>query len=76
VRYMPVFGGPSYLRYRPRRYQCLECSDPATSTQGLEWHERGSQFTLDYEDRLLVHYTHSTVEDVRIKEGVSYDSVM
>ncbi len=76
VRYLPVFGRPSYLRYRPRRYQCQECADQATTTQRLDWHERGSQFTLDYEDHLLVQLVHSTVEDVRIKEGVSYDSVL
>lgn len=76
VRYLPVFGRSSYLRYRPRRYQCLNCADHATTTQRLEWHERGSQFTLDYEDHLLVQLIHSTIEDVRIKEGVSYDSVL
>lgn len=76
VRYLPVFGRSSYLRYRPRRYQCLACADQATTTQRLEWHERGSQFTLDYEDHLLVQLIHNTIEDVRIKEGVSYDSVL
>lgn len=76
VRYLPVFGRSSYLRYRPRRYQCLDCADHATTTQRLEWHERGSQFTLEYEDHLLVQLIHSTIEDVRIKEGLSYDSVL
>lgn len=76
VRYLPVFGRSSYLRYRPRRYQCLDCADHATTTQQLEWHERGSQFTLDYEDHLLVQLIHSTIEDVHIKEGLSYDSVL
>jgi len=76
VRYLPVFGRSCYLRYRPRRYQCLDCADHATTTQQLEWHERGSQFSLDYEDHLLVQLIHTTIEDVRIKEGVSYDSVL
>jgi transposase len=76
VRYLPVFGRSSYLRYRPRRYQCLNCVEHPTTTQRLEWHERGSQFTLDYEDHLLVQLIHSTIEDVRIKESVSYDSVL
>jgi transposase len=76
IRYLPVFGRSSYLRYRPRRYQCMECADHATTTQRLEWHERGSQFTLDYEDHVLVQLIHSTIEDVRIKEGLSYDSVL
>jgi transposase len=76
VRYLPVFRRPSYLRYRPRRYQCLDCADHATTTQRLEWQERSSQFTLDYEDHVLIQLIHSTIEDVRIKEGLSYDSVL
>ncbi len=76
VRYLPVFGRSSYLRYRPRRYQCMDCADHATTTQRLEWHERSSQFTLAYEDHVLVQLIHSTIEDVRIKEGLSYDSVL
>jgi len=76
VRYLPVFGRSSYLRYRPRRYQCLDCVDHATTTQRLEWHEGGSQFTLEYEDHVLVQLIHSTIADVRIKEGLSYDSVL
>lgn len=76
VRYLPVFGRSSYLRYRPRRYQCLDCADHTTTTQRLEWHERGSQFTLEYEDHVLVQLIHSTIEDVRIKEGLGYDSVL
>lgn len=76
VRYLPVFGRSSYLRYRPRRYQCLDCADHATTTQRLEWQDPRSQFTLDYEDHLLVQLIHSTIEDVRIKEALSYDSVL
>jgi transposase len=76
VRYLPVFGRSSYLRYRPRRYQCLDCADHTTTTQRLAWHEPGSQFSLDYEDHLLVQLIHNTIEDVRIKEGLSYDLVL
>lgn len=76
VRYLPVFGRSSYLRYRPRRYQCMICADHVSTTQRLEWHEQGSQFTLEYEDHVLVQLIHSTIEDVRIKEGLSYDSVL
>lgn len=75
VRYLPEFGRSSYLRYRPRRYQCPNCTEHSTTTQRLEWHERGSKFTLAYEDHLLVQLIHSTIEDVHIKEGLSYDSV-
>lgn len=76
VRYLPVFGRASYLRYRPRRYQCLDCGEHPTSTQRLTWHEAGSPFSLDYEDHLLIQVIHNTIEDVSLKEGVSYDSVL
>src|SRR4030066_1046405 len=39
IRHLPVFGRPSYLRYRPRRYQCLECEDHPPPTEGLDGRE-------------------------------------
>lgn len=32
VRYLPVFGRPTYLRYRPKRYRCEYCDGHPTST--------------------------------------------
>ena len=36
LRHLPVFGRPSYLRYRPKRYQCQNCEGKPTTTQRLE----------------------------------------
>ena len=76
VRYLPVFGRACYLRYRPRRYQCLECDEHPTTTEPLDWHESGSLHATAYDRYLLLQLVNSTIEDVRIKEQASYDSVL
>lgn len=74
VRHLPVFGRPSYLRYRPRRYHCKACN--ATTTQRLDWQENNSPHTMAYDDHVLLQLVNSTIEDVSIKEGLSYDKVL
>jgi transposase len=76
VRYLPVFGRICYLRYRPRRYQCLECDDHPTTTEELDWHKSGSPHTAAYDRYLLLELVNSTIEDVSTKEQASYDSVL
>jgi len=76
VRYLPVFGRACYLRYRPRRYQCLECDEHPTTTEHLDWHEPGSPHAASYDRYLLLQLVNSTIEDVSIKEQASYDSVL
>lgn len=76
VRYLPVFGRACYLRYRPRRYQCLECDEHPTTTEHLNWHKSNSPHTVAYDRYLLLQLVNSTVEDVSIKEQASYDSVL
>lgn len=76
VRYLPVFGRATYLRYRPRRYQCLDCDGHPTTTERLVWHESGSPHTTAYDSYLLLQLVNSTVEDVSIQEDVSYDRVL
>jgi transposase len=76
VRHLPVFGRPSYLRYRPKRYECEECEGRPTTTEQLEWHGPKSGYSLAMEDHLLMQLVNSTVEDVSLKEQVSYDCVL
>ncbi len=76
VRYLPVFGRAAYLRYRPRRYQCLDCDGHPTTTERIAWHEAGSPHTTAYDAYLLLQLVNSTAEDVSIKEDVSYDRVL
>jgi transposase len=76
VRHLSVFGRPTYLRYRPRRYQCPNCQDHPTTTQHLDWREGGSPHTFAYDNHLLLQLVASTVEDVSQKERVRYDAVL
>ena len=76
VRYLSVFGHPTYLRYRPKRYRCDQCDGHPTTSQGLDWHEPNSPNTFRYEQHILLQLVNATVEDVAIKERLSYDSVL
>jgi transposase len=76
VRHLPVFGRPTYLRYRPKRYQCLLCEQHPTTTQHLDWRDPGSPHTFAYDDHLLLQLIGSTVEDVSRKEPIAYDAVL
>jgi len=76
IRHLPVFGRSSYLRYRPRRYQCMECEGHPTTTQRLDWRESNSPHSIVYDEHLLLQLVNSTVEDVSLKEGVGYDCVL
>jgi len=76
VRHLPVFGRPTYLRYRPKRYQCQECEEHPTTTERLDWHEANSPHTFALDDHLLLQLVGATIEDVSIKERVSYDAVL
>lgn len=76
VRHLPVFGRSTYLRYRPKRYQCPVCEGQPTTTQRLDWRDVGSPHTFAYDEHLLLQLVASTVEDVCRKERVSYDAVL
>ena len=75
IRHLPVFGRPSFLRYRPRRYQCQDCEGHPTTTQSLEWHDANSPHSFAYDNHILLQLVNGTVEDVSLKEGLAYDSV-
>jgi len=74
IRYLPVFGRPSYLRYRPRRYECSDCD--VTTTQGVDWHEANSPHTRAYDEHVLLQLVNSTIQDVSLKEALAYDQVL
>jgi len=75
IRHLPVFGRPSFLRYRPRRYQCQDCEGYPTTTEKLEWQDANSPHSFAYDNHILLQLVNSTVEDVSVKEGLSYESV-
>jgi transposase len=75
IRHLPVFGRPTYLRYRPRRYQCQDCEGHPTTTEKLEWQDANSPHSFAYDNHILLQLVNSTIEDVSVKEGLSYASV-
>ena len=76
IRHLPAFGRPSYLRYRPKRYQCGNCEGRPTTTEKLDWHESNSPHSFAYDEHILLQLINSTIEDVSQKESILYDSVL
>ena len=76
LRYLPVFGRPTYLRYRPKRYRCEHCDGQPTTSQRLGWHEPNSPNTFAYEQHILLQLVNATVEDVSRKEPLAYDMIL
>jgi transposase len=74
VRHLPILGHPVYLRFRPRRFEC-DCEGKPTTTEQLEWRDKNSPHTRAYDDHILLQLVNATVQDVSIKEGLSYDAV-
>jgi transposase len=75
IRHLPAFGRPTYLRYRPSRYQCQDCEGQPTTTERLAWHDANSPHSFSYDNHILLQLVNSTVEDVSIKEGLAYGSM-
>jgi len=76
IRHLPAFGRVTYLRYRPKRYRCATCEGQPTTTERLAWGASKSPHTAAYDAHVLLQLVNSTVEDVRLKEQLSYDSVL
>jgi len=76
LRYLPVFGHPTFLRYRPKRYRCEYCDGHPTTSQRLDWHEPHSPNTFAYEQHILLQLVNATVEDVSRKEQLAYDMIL
>jgi len=75
LRHLPAFGRPTYLRYRPKRYQCQDCEGHPTTTQDLAWQDANSPQSFAYDNHILLQLVNSTIEDVSVKEGLAYERV-
>jgi transposase len=76
LRHLPILGRRTYIRLRPKRYECLYCQGNPTTTQRLSWYTPRSSFTRAYEAQLLLRLVNSTIQDVCLKEEVSYEAIM
>jgi transposase len=75
LRHLPILGKPTYIRIKPKRYQCPYCGDHPTTTQQVSWYDARSPHTKAYETHVLLNLVNSTVVDVSIKEGLGYEAV-
>ncbi len=80
LRHLPILARKTYLRIFPTRYECPHCKGkkgkPVTSTQRVSWYEPRSGQTKAYEQQVLLGLINSTVQDVSLKEDLSYEAVM
>lgn len=75
LRHLSILGKPTYIRLKPKRYQCPYCGDHPTTTQKVAGYEARSPHTKAYETQVLLSLVNSTVTDVSIKEGLGYEAV-
>ncbi|MFO1434194.1 MAG: ISL3 family transposase [Candidatus Competibacteraceae bacterium] len=75
LRHLSILGKPTYIRIKPKRYQCPYCEDHPTTTQKLSWYDARSPHTKAYETHVLLSLVNSTIVDVSIKEGLGYEAV-
>jgi transposase len=64
------------VRFRPKRYECLDCEGKPTTTQQVSWHTANSPNTTAYEDHVLLQLVNTTIQDVSVKESLEYDAVL
>lgn len=75
-RHLPILGRKTFIRLRPKRYQCLYCPGKPTTTQTRSWYTPRSSFTKVYEKQILLSLVNSTVQDTSIKEDIGYEAIM
>jgi transposase len=75
LRHLSILGKRTYIRMKPKRYQCPYCPEHPTTTQHLSWHEERSPHTKAYDTHVLLSLVNSTVSDVSLKEGLGYEAV-
>ena len=76
LRHLAIFGSPVYIQIRPKRFRCLVCDGPSTTTQRLDWYDAQACHTKAYERHLIVQLINTTLSDVVAKEDVSYDALL
>ena len=76
IRHLPILGRETYLIIILPRFQCPDCDGEPTTTQQVPWHERRSPNTIPFEKHILLGLVGNTVEEVSLREGIGYETVM
>ena len=75
LQHLPICGSKVFIRLQPKRFRCPYCSSSPTTTQELPWYRPRRQFTIAYEEYLLIQCINSTIKDVSSKEQVGYAAI-
>jgi transposase len=75
VRHTSILDTAVILRIKPVRYECEYCDDHTTTTEQYDWVAKGGKITKGLEEYLLRCVINSTIQDVAIKEMISYRTV-
>jgi transposase len=75
VRHTSVFDSEVYISFTPKRFECSDCEGNPTTVQRVAWIKSGSSYTSPFEEHILLQLVNSTIEDVSIKENITYDSI-
>jgi transposase len=43
LRHLPILGHKTYIRIRPKRYECRYCAGKPTTTVRVSWYDAGSR---------------------------------
>ena len=73
LRHLPMPGHKTYIRIRPKRYECPYCEGNPTTTQKVSRYMSGSSHTNAYEEHIIFAMVSSTVADVSMKEDIGYE---
>ena len=73
VRDLPISGRKIYLKVPRRQFYCQSCQ--RYSTEKLTFLEAGRNYTLRYETYIYEQVKELTIEQISIKEELSYERV-
>jgi len=76
IQHLPSVGYQLYITYKPNRYICNDCDEHPTTTAVPNWHKRNSNYSIDYEENILLSMINSTVVDVSKKEQLTEDEIL
>ena len=75
LRHLPMLNYKTYIVLKTKRYQCEHCHDKPTTTQVLDWYKPKSKMTKLFEDKMLLELINSTIQDVSLKNDISYSLI-
>jgi transposase len=76
LRHLPILNRRVFIELRPKRYRCWYCEGGPTTTQQLDWYEPRAPHTKAYERSLMLQLVNSTISDLAIQQGLSYEAVV